>query len=96
MSITPLGIVQLNISGISSVDSYGSIQNVLASMNIIENFAISSVDGDRISFRVTAHGGSERLARALRLEGLVEEERVDVDDIEFEDALRSLNFFYNH
>ena len=91
----PLDTVQLNISGISSVDAYGSIQNVLASMNIIESFAVSSVDGDRISFRVTSHGGSERLARALRLEGLVEEERVDFDDIEFEDAPRSLNFFYD-
>ena len=91
----PLRTVQLNISGVNSVDMYGGIQNVLASMNIIETFAITSVDGDLISFRVSAHGGVERLARALRLEGLIEEERVDVGDFEFEDAIRSLNFFYN-
>ena len=91
----PLRTIQLNISGVSSVDSFGTIQNMLASMNVIETFAITSVDGDRISFRVSAHGGSERLARALRLEGLVEEEQFGGGDTEIEGAIRSLNFFYS-
>ena len=33
------------------------------------------MEGDRISYVVDAHGGSERLARALTLAGLIESER---------------------
>ncbi len=92
---SPLRSVQLNISGVNSVDAYGSIQNLLASMNVIENFAISTVEGDRISFRVDAHGGAERLARALRFQGLIEEERIDDGDFDFEDTAIALDFFYS-
>ena len=91
----PLRTVQLNISGIASVDAYGSVQNILAGMNVIENFVITTVEGDRISFRVLAHGGAERLARALRFEGLLEEERIDVSDFDIVQAVSTLDFFYN-
>ena len=91
----PLRTVQLNISGIASVDAYGSVQNILAGMNVIENFVVTTVEGDRISFRVLAHGGAERLARALRFEGLLEEERIDVSDFDIVQAVSTLDFFYN-
>jgi hypothetical protein len=64
-------------------------------MNVIENFVITSVEGDRISFRVQAHGGAERLARALRFEGLIEEERIDVSDFDIVQAVSTLDFFYS-
>jgi hypothetical protein len=91
----PIRTVQLNISGISSVDAYGRIQNVLSSMNVVESYTVSAVAGDRISFRVAAHGGATRLARALRFEGLLEEERIDVDDFGIDDPVNSLDFFYS-
>ena len=91
----PLRTVQLNISGISSIDEFGSVQNVLAGMNIIDHFAITIVAGDRVSFRVNAHGGAERLARALRFEGLIEEERIDVSDFGIEDPVTELDFYYS-
>ncbi len=91
----PLRTVQLNISGIESVDAYGSVQNVLAGMNVIESFVVTTVEGDRISFRVLAHGGAERLARALRFVGFIEEERIDVGPFGIEESLSSLDFFYN-
>ncbi len=91
----PLRTVQLNISGIGSVDAFGRVQNVLAGINVIENFVITTVEGDRISFRVAVHGGAERLARALRFEGLIEEERIDVSDFDIVQAVSTLDFFYN-
>jgi hypothetical protein len=91
----PLRTVQLNVSGVNSVDAYGYVQNVLASMNVIDSFVISAVTGDRISFRVNAHGGAARLARALRFEGLIEEERIDVGDFDIDDSVSALNFFYS-
>ena len=39
----PLEYVDLNVSGIDSVEAYGEIQNLLASTNVIESFAISEV-----------------------------------------------------
>ena len=91
----PLRTVQLNVSGITTVDAYGRVQNVLANMNVIENFSISTVEGERIGFRVNAHGGAVRLARALRFEGLIEEERIDVGNFDIEDPVSTLDFYYS-
>jgi len=90
----PLRSVQLQIAGVGSVDAYGSVQNILAGMNVIDSFVVTLVEGDRISFRVLAHGGAERLARALRFEGLIEEERID-SDLDLERELDTLDFFYS-
>ncbi len=90
----PLRSVHLHIAGVGSVDAYGSVQNILAGMNVIDSFVVTLVEGDRISFRVLAHGGAERLARALRFAGLIEEERID-SDLDFEPELDTLDFFYS-
>jgi len=90
----PLRTVRLNISGISTVDVFGEVQNVLAGLNIIDSFAITMVAGDRMSFRVNAHGGAERLARALRFEGFIEEERID-NDFGIDEPVTDLEFFYD-
>jgi hypothetical protein len=94
-----LEYVDLNVSGIDSIEAYGEIQNLLAATNVIESFAISEVVGDRIQFRVEALGGLDRLRRALRLNGLIEQNGFDGDrfPIESLDATMnaSLEFFYS-
>ena len=97
----PVRTVQLNVSGVTSVEAYAEVQSMLAEMNVIDNFAITEVAGDRISFRVNAHGGASRLARALRFEGLIEQERIDMSDFDdmgdfdIDERLTSLDFFFN-
>ena len=50
---------------------------LLEGISIVDSFTIAEVAGDTIRLRVAAVGGAERLARALRLAGLLEEERID-------------------
>ena len=73
----PLEVVDLTVAGIDSVQAYGEIQNLLAATNIIEKYAIDEVQGDVIRYRVEALGGVERLRRALRIGGLIEENGID-------------------
>ncbi len=87
--------VELGIAGINTVDAYGSVQRMLAGMNVVESFAITAVEGDRIRYRVQAHGGAERLARALRLGGLIEQDRVDNAATPGPVLPASLEFFYS-
>lgn len=79
----PLREIDLRVAGINSVSAYGHMHNVLGNMTVVDNYAINSVEGDIVTFRVTAHGGAERLARALRVAGLLEQERIDVRDFDF-------------
>jgi hypothetical protein len=74
----PLRAVDLSIAGITSVNIYGQVQKILAELNVIDSYAITEVAGDRLRYRVTAHGGAPRLARALRFAGLLEQERIDM------------------
>ena len=95
----PMQIVDLNVSGIDSVEAYGEIQDLLAATNVIESFVISEVVGDRIQYRVEAIGGLDRLRRALRFGGLIEQNGFDGDRIRIESLdstlNASLNFFYS-
>ncbi len=72
----PLESVTLNVSGVTSVEAYGSVQQILSNVTLIERFAVTEVAGDRISYRVDVHGGAQRLGRALRYNGLVEQDIV--------------------
>ncbi len=91
----PVRAVTLRVGGITSVEAYGDVQQTLASVNVIEHFTVAEVAGDRVTFRVDAHGGAERLARALRFEGLVEQDRIDMSAFGVSDpALDTLDFFY--
>ena len=69
----PVRTVQLAVAGILSVDHYGSVQDLLGDISIIEDFSVLRVEGDRIVYNVAAHGGAERLRRALRFGGLIEQ-----------------------
>jgi len=70
----PLESVALGVSGIVSVEAYGNVQRILEEIPLIERFAAVEVAGDRISYRVDVRGGADRLGRALRFKGLVEQE----------------------
>ncbi len=70
----PVESVALHVSGVVSVEAYGSLQSLLAGVTLIESFVITEVAGDRVSYRVDVRGGSDRLSRALRFNGLVEQE----------------------
>ncbi len=87
--------VELGIAGINTVDAYGSVQRMLSGLNVVESFSITSVHGDRILYRVDAHGGAERLARALRLSGLIEQDRYDSAPVPGELPAAALEFFYS-
>ena len=87
--------VELGVAGINTVDAYGSVQRMLSGLNVVESFAITSVAGDRILYRVEAHGGAERLARALRLGGLIEQDRFDSAPFPEAPPVATLEFFYS-
>ena len=67
----------LNISGVATVEAYGHVQAILKDIALIEKFAISEVNGDRVTYRIDVRGGADRLGRALRFNGLIEQEVVD-------------------
>lgn len=92
---TRLETVELGVSGISSVDAYGSVYRILSSLNVVDDFAVVAVDGDRIRYRIAAHGGAERLERALRLSGLVEQERMYDPAQPADPSVAALEFFYS-
>jgi len=83
----PIEAVVLNVSGVVSVDAYGSVEQILKDVSLIEEFALTEVAGDRVSYRVEVRGGADRLSRALRFNGLIEQESQDpmleADALEF-------------
>lgn len=91
----PLEYVDLNVSGIATVEAYGAMQSMLADTSLIESFSISEVAGDRITYRVEARGGAERLRRALRFNGLIEQNGFDGDRFAFDSFGSTLDFFYS-
>lgn len=68
----PIEAVALNVSGIVSIDAYGTVQQLLDDVALIEGYTVTEVAGDRVSYRINVRGGADRLSRALRFSGLVE------------------------
>jgi hypothetical protein len=87
----PVEFVDLMVSGINTVEAYGEMQNLLSETNVVENFAIGEVSGDLIRYRVEVLGGIERLRKALRFSGLIEQNGFDGDQLPVE----TLEFFYS-
>jgi hypothetical protein len=73
----PVQQVALNVSGIESLDAYGTVEKLLGSVALIENYRIGLVAGDTVSYEVEVRGGAARLRRALRFAGLLEQSDVD-------------------
>jgi hypothetical protein len=86
----PLEAVALNVSGVVSVEAYGSVQGILKDITLIENFLVTEVSGDRVSYRVEVRGGADRLARALRFNGLVQQDSPDLSQPD-----SSLEFYFS-
>lgn len=88
----PLEMLTLNVSGVQTVDAYGSLQRILGSVSLIENARIGEVSGDVVSYQVEVRGGADRLRRALRFAGLLEQESPgEFGDL---DPASTLEFFY--
>jgi len=87
--------VDLVVSGIDSVGAYGEVQALLAGLNVVDGFAIVEVEADRVHYRVDALGGSARLGRALRFNGLIEQNGFDGDRLPAESMNPTLEFFYS-
>jgi hypothetical protein len=94
-SSAPLQSIELRVAGIDSVSAYGSVQNLLAGLPIVEDFSITSVNGDEIRYRVESRGGPERLRRTLRLNGLAEQDRFDDGGFSLDSPSESLRFFFS-
>ena len=89
----PIESVALTVSGIVSVEAYGGLQNLLARVSLIERYMVTQVAADRVTYRVDVRGGGERLRRALRFNGLVEQGLIsEFGEIEPES---SLEFYYD-
>jgi hypothetical protein len=89
----PVDRVALNVSGVETVDAYGSLQETLSKVTLIESFRITEVSGDVVSYHVEIRGGAERLRRALRFAGLLEQ--ADPTDNSGLEPLTALEFFYS-
>ena len=87
----PIELVDLLVSGVSSVEAYGEVQNMLAATTVVESFSIAKVSGDQIQYRVEVLGGIERLRRALRFSGLIEQNGYDGTQF----LQETLEFFYS-
>jgi len=90
---SPLERVALNVSGVQTVNAYGSLQEILSEVSLIESFRISEVSGDVVSYQVEIRGGVDRLRRALRFTGLLEQ--TDPTDFSSLERTTTLEFFYS-
>ena len=90
---SPLEMLALNVSGVQTVDAYGSLQEILSGVNLIESFKIFEVTGDVVSYQVEVRGGADRLRRALRFAGLLEQ--TDSQDYSDLGPRTALEFFYS-
>lgn len=84
----PLVNVPLDVSGIETVDAYGSVQKLLSEVALIEAYRITEVTGDTVRYDIEVRGGADRLRRALSFAGLIEEEP------DFSTPEDHLRFFY--
>jgi hypothetical protein len=101
----PLQTFSVGVSGIDSIDAYGAVQQILGGVSLIEAFTISRVEGGRIRYNITIRGDADRLIRALRFNGLIEQDVIDArqipqdfgsDDLGLQSRSNSsLEFFYS-
>lgn len=68
----PVGSVLLTVSGIDSVQAYGSVQKLLAETTMIDSYRVDTVAGADIRFQVSVRGGADRLRSALEFSGELE------------------------
>ena len=89
----PIELLVLRVAGIESIDAYGAVQQLLSGVSLIESYKITEVSGDTVNYWVEVRGGAERLRRALRFTGLIEQE--NEDEFAEPQAASALEFFYS-
>lgn len=87
--------VELAVSGVDSIVAFGSVQNLLSEATVIEEFSIMEISGDRVLFRVDVLGGVERLRRALRFGGLIEQNGFAGNPLGSDPYSQALEFVYS-
>lgn len=55
----------LTVAGIDSVVAYGRVQQLMASLSIVESFVLKKVSGQKVEYTVSVYGGIDRLNSAL-------------------------------
>jgi len=53
------------------VRAYGTVQQFLENLSLIEDFEVHTVKGDEIRYEVRLRGGSARLSRALEASNIL-------------------------
>jgi hypothetical protein len=66
------GTVRLAVSGITSMDQYGSVSGYLRGIEVIESLAVTAVATDTMVFEIALRGSRDQLARSLALRSLLE------------------------
>jgi uncharacterized protein len=61
--------VDIEVSGLSDVRDYASLESYLESLTFISHVSVESLSGDTVRFRLSTRGGIDSLQRALSLNG---------------------------
>jgi hypothetical protein len=67
----PVETVTLSIAGIDSVRAYGTVQQYLENLSLIESFGVHTVNGDKIRYQVSLRGDAQRLRRVLEISDIL-------------------------
>ena len=63
----------LVISGMNSISSLGEVESFLSSMDIVNNFVIESISGDKVQFKLFYTGDDFELYESFRSSEKLEE-----------------------
>ena len=58
--------IRLSVAGVKTLEHYGQLKKYLNSIEVVELFTVSQVNGDYIEFDLTVRGDCGRLMRAMR------------------------------
>jgi hypothetical protein len=60
-----LAVIELTVSNVGSATAYASLQKMMDSLQVIDDFRIRAVSGNQVRYAVRINGGARRLAIAL-------------------------------
>ena len=59
--------MQMRVDGIQSLTDYGRLNNYLASLDVIETFAVERVEDQTLTYALTVRGDGDKLRRSIAL-----------------------------
>ncbi len=68
----PLEDVMLTVTNVNSVRDYAAVQKLIGGLQLIKEYRLDAVNGDRVRYAVRINGGRQRLASALDFDGRLE------------------------